>query len=79
MHDIIRVLRKEKGFTQQQAADYLHLDRSTYAYYESGRSKLNANLIVKLAHFYQIRYAVLLGVPEPVQGDSLEGVKNAFL
>jgi len=66
MHDIIRALRKEKGFTQQQVADYLHLDRSTYAYYESGRSKLNADIIVKLAHFYQIRYEVLLGA-EPVQ------------
>jgi len=65
MHNIIRALRKEKGLTQQQVADYLHLDRSTYAYYESGRSKLNADIIVRLARFYQIRYAVLLG-DEPV-------------
>jgi len=65
MHNIIRALRKEKGLTQQQVADYLHLDRSTYAYYESGRNKLNVDIIVKLAHFYQIRYAVLLG-PEPM-------------
>ena len=55
MHNIIRKLRKEKGLTQQQVADHLHLDRSTYAYYESGRSKLNADIIVKLAHFYQVR------------------------
>jgi len=68
MHNIIRELRKEKGLTQQQVADFLNLDRSTYAYYESGRSKLNTDLIVKLAHFYQIRYAVLLG-PEPVTED----------
>jgi len=61
MHGIIRALRKEKGLTQQQAADYLHLDRSTYAYYESGRSKLNADIIARLAHFHQIRYEVLLG------------------
>ena len=68
MHNIIRALRKEKGLTQQQMADHLYLDRSTYAYYESGRSKLNADIIIKLVHFYQIRYAVLLG-PEPVPGD----------
>ena len=66
MHNITRALRKEKGLQQQQMADYLHLDRSTYAYYESGRSKLNADIIVKLAHFYQVRYAVLLG-EEPGQ------------
>jgi len=70
MHNIIRALRKEKGLTQQQVADYLNLDRSTYAYYESGRSKLNTDIVVKLAHFYRIRYEVLLGT-EAVQEDEL--------
>ena len=37
MHDIIRALRKEKGLTQQQVADYLSLDRSTYARSEERR------------------------------------------
>ena len=69
MHDIIRKLRKEKHLTQQQVADYLGVDRSTYAYYESGRSRLSIDLMVKLAHFYQVRYATLLG-PEPVLADS---------
>jgi len=69
MHEIIRKLRKEKGLTQQKLADCLGIDRSTYAYYESGRSKLNVDVIVKLAHFYQIRYAALLG-PEPVPADN---------
>ena len=69
MHEIIRNLRKERGFTQQQVADYLNLDRSTYAYYESGRSKVSIAIVVKLAHFYQIRYAALLG-PEPVLSDN---------
>ena len=68
MHDIIRKLRRDKDLTQQQVADYLGIDRSTYAYYESGRSRLNVNVIVKLAHFYQISYATLLGL-EPVQTD----------
>jgi len=69
MHETIRKLRRERGLTQQQLAEHLGVDRSTYAYYESGRSKLSIDVIVKLAHFYQIRYAVLIG-PEPVLGDS---------
>ena len=69
MHEIIRKLRKERGLTQQQVANYLNLDRSTYAYYESGRTRMNIDVIVKLAHFYQIRYAELLG-PEPELADS---------
>ena len=69
MHEIIRKLRKERGLTQQRLADYLGMDRSTYAYYESGRHKLPVDLVIKLAHFYRIPYAALLG-PEPVPADS---------
>lgn len=66
MHDIIRELRKERGLTQKQVAEYLQVDRSTYAYYESGRSKLSIDIMVKLAHFYKASYATLIGRPEPV-------------
>ena len=66
MHDTIRNMRKERGLTQQQVADHLQIDRSTYAYYESGRSRINIDVIVGLAHFYQVSYATLIGRPEPV-------------
>ena len=69
MHEIIRKLRKERGLTQQQVADHLGIDRSTYAYYESGRTRTNIDVIIKLVHFYQVRYATLLG-PEPVPEDN---------
>ena len=65
MHDIIRKLRKEAGLTQQQVANQLNLDRSTYVYYESGRTRINIDVVIKLAHFYKVSYATLLG-PEPV-------------
>ena len=68
MHVIFRQLRKERGLTQQQVADYLQIDRSTYAYYESGRTRTNIDVIIKLAHFYQVRYATFLG-PEPVPAE----------
>ena len=69
MHDIIRTLRKQRGLTQQQLADHLSIDRSTYAYYESGRSKFSIDIMVKLAHFYKVSYATLIGRPEPVPAD----------
>jgi len=71
MYEIIRKLRKEKCLTQQQVADHLEVDRSTYAYYESGRSKLTIDVAVKLAHFYKVRYAVIIGKPEPVLPDGV--------
>ena len=67
MYNNIRELRKERGLTQQQVADHLNIDRSTYAYYESGRSRLNINLVVDLAHLFQVSYATLIGRPEPVR------------
>ena len=65
MHEIIRRLRKERGLTQQQVAEHLNIDRSTYAYYESGRSRINIDIIVRLAHFYKVSYATIIGKPEP--------------
>jgi len=66
MHKKIRELRKEKGLTQAQVANHLNIDRSTYAYYESGRTRLNIDVVVKLAHFFQVSYATIIGQPEPV-------------
>ncbi|MDR1927453.1 MAG: helix-turn-helix domain-containing protein [Oscillospiraceae bacterium] len=57
-------LRKANGLTQQQVADYLHLDRSTYAYYESGRTKVNVEILIRLATFFKVPLAFLAGVDE---------------
>lgn len=62
---LLRRLRKENGLTQQQVADYLHLDRSTYAYYESGRTKINIDILIRLAHFFQVSLAMLVGEERP--------------
>jgi len=70
MHEIIRKLRKERNLTQRQVAEYLRIDRSTYAYYESGRTHMNIDIVVKLAHFYSVSYATVIGRPEPVLTDS---------
>ena len=70
MREIIRKLRRERNLTQQQVADYLHLDRSTYTYYETGRTQINIDIVIKLAHFYKVSYATLIGRPEPVPPDS---------
>jgi len=70
MHEKIRELRKEKGLTQEQVASYLNLDRSTYAYYESGRTRINVDVVVKLAYFFQVSYATIIGQPEPALATS---------
>jgi len=70
MHELFRKLRKERNLTQQQVASYLEIDRSTYACYESGRTRTNIDVVIKLAHFYKVSYATLFGRPEPELSDS---------
>lgn len=44
----IKKLREKLGLTQKQLADYLNVDRSTYAYYESGKNLPSIQSLIKL-------------------------------
>ena len=58
---LLRELRKKNGLTQQHVADFLHLDRSTYAYYESGRTKINIDILLRLSRFFKVSLGALVG------------------
>jgi len=66
---LIRQLRRRNGLTQQQVADFLHIDRSTYAYYESGRTKTSIEVLLRLARLYKISLGQMVG--EDVPADML--------
>ncbi|MCH5198489.1 MAG: helix-turn-helix transcriptional regulator [Oscillospiraceae bacterium] len=50
----LREFRKISGFTQQEIAEKLGIDRSTYAYYESGRTQIPTLKLFDLALIYNI-------------------------
>ncbi len=56
----IKYLRNIFGYTQMQVADGLHLCRSTYALYETGKKVPGADTIVDLADFYHVRVDTIL-------------------
>jgi len=60
---LLRKLRKEHDLTQRQVADYLHMDRSTYAYYELGQTKPTIEFLAGLARLYAISISELTGEP----------------
>ena len=60
---LLKKLRGQNGLTQQQVADCLHMDRSTYAYYESGHTKPSVDTLVKLARLFQVSLYEFLGAP----------------
>mgnify|MGYP000112135168 FL=1 len=48
----LKTLRHASGFTQQRLADLLHIERCTYAFYESGKSHPDLGLILRIARIY---------------------------
>ncbi len=56
----LKMLRNNCSLTQQQVADVLHLDRSTYAYYERGTTEPELKSIRKIAAIFGVAPEVLL-------------------
>ncbi|GAA4715227.1 helix-turn-helix domain-containing protein [Brevibacillus fulvus] len=59
--DRLRKLRMEKGLSQQQLADQLGLNRSTYARYETNDNQADYKTLQSLADFFQTSVDYLLG------------------
>lgn len=57
---VFKTLRTNSTLTQQQVADVLHIDRSTYAYYERGTTEPDLKAIKKLASVFNVDPTVLL-------------------
>ena len=56
----LRELRVNSGYTQQQVADVLDCSRSTYTYYETGKSSPDLPTLVMLAKIFNVSIAELL-------------------
>ena len=61
----LKHFRTMSGLTQQQVADVLGLDRSTYAYYESGKTTPDIKSVNKLLKIFNISYEELMDETEP--------------
>ena len=56
----LKRLRENFNLTQQQVAEALGIDRSTYAYYELGRTTPDLDKIDKLQRLYQVKKTLYL-------------------
>ncbi len=83
----LKRLRENFNLTQQQVAEALGIDRSTYAYYELGRTTPDLDKIDKLQRLYQVQYQDLIEYDEddaPIQlkdsgSESNSCKKNTYL
>lgn len=60
----IRTLRESQKLSQQQIANALQIDRSTYSYYELGKSHPDYDGLVKLSKLFNVSLNYLLDVEE---------------
>ncbi len=66
--DRLRDLRKANKLTQQQVADALRLERSTYTYYETGKTQPPLPTLIRLARMFEVSLDYLVDSPEPTPG-----------
>lgn len=52
--------RENCELSQQQVANVLNIDRSTYTYYETGKTTPSASMLLKLSKIYNVPCAVFL-------------------
>ena len=57
----IREIREDNHLTQQKIADLLHIGQRTYADYESGKTRIPVDSIMKLAKFYNVSVDYITG------------------
>ncbi len=69
----IKYYRKSLGYSQQQIAKFIGVERSTYTYYETGKTQPNFVALEKLCKIFGVGYTDLLSESkkdEPVLEDN---------
>ncbi len=56
----MKIIRQCFGLTQKQVAEKLHVERSTYTYYETSKTEPNLMLLIKLWEVYDIEITDLI-------------------
>lgn len=68
----IKILRKDKGLTQEEFAIRLNVVRQTISKWEKGLSVPDAEMLQRIAEVLEVDVTELLGVPKASTGDGNE-------
>jgi transcriptional regulator with XRE-family HTH domain len=58
----LRDLREDKDLSIRKLADILHLQRTTYHNYETGKRELPFDLAITLANYYEVSLDYIAGL-----------------
>ena len=59
-----REIREDNQLTQQKVADLLNIGQRTYADYESGKTRIPVDNLMKLAKFYNVSMDYITGASD---------------
>jgi transcriptional regulator with XRE-family HTH domain len=73
--DVLKGLRKERGFTQKEVANHFHISASTLSNYENAIHEPPYDILLQFCDFYQVSVDYILGRTKcRLQGDGLSKV-----
>lgn len=78
INERLRELRIKSGYTQYQIAKILNIDRSTYSYYEIGKTMPDITVLLKLSRIFNIPINEMLADEEVPEGVADSGVNPRF-
>ena len=61
VEDSLKKVRKEHNFKQREVAEALGIDRSTYSFYETGKTNPPLETVFALCRIYNVSVGYLLG------------------
>ena len=56
----LRNIREDRDIRQKEIAQYLNVSQNTYSQYETGVISLTAEMLIKLANYYDVSIDFLL-------------------
>ena len=76
--DKLRELRKKNHVTQAKLANYLNLDASSVAKYESGKVTPSPDVLLKIAQYFDVSVDYLLGKDSDSSGSNEDSELDKF-
>lgn len=79
---IVKQLRQERGWSQQEVADRVGLNKMTISQYENGKRKPSFEMIEALAAVFHVDLNYLLGFTDKIEkpaGDETDPSANKYL
>lgn len=62
MYKRIRELREDKDLLQKEIAEILNITQRNYSYFETGKTDIPTDILIKLSYFYDTSIDYLVGI-----------------